>query len=165
MNEKKKNGLCPCGTELQFAECCGPFLEGRQMAPTAEALMRSRYTAFAVQDVPYLLRSWHRSTRPADLDLNDQTGFAWHGIEVLETENGEAGEEAGVVEFIANFSGNGQDHRLHERAKFVCEEGQWLYVDGKVNPGRIPAVSAKIGRNEPCPCSSGKKYKKCCQPK
>ncbi|MFA7383516.1 MAG: YchJ family metal-binding protein [Desulfurivibrionaceae bacterium] len=165
MSNKEKDGFCPCGTGLKFAECCGPFLEGSQLAPTAEALMRSRYTAFAVQNVPYLLRSWHRRTRPATLDLDDQAGFAWHGIEVLETEGGGQGEQAGVVEFIANFSGHGQEHRLHERAQFVCEEGQWLYVDGKVNPGRVPATSEKIGRNEPCPCGSGKKYKKCCQPK
>jgi SEC-C motif-containing protein len=163
MSRKEKKSLCPCGTGLQFSECCAPFIEGGQPAPTAEALMRSRYTAFAVQDVPYLLRSWHRSTRPASLDLDDQAGFAWHGLEVLETEGGGAGEQTGVVEFIANFSGHGQEHRLHERAKFVCEEGQWLYVDGKVNPGRVPAVSEKIGRNEPCPCGSGRKYKKCCQ--
>lgn len=165
MSQKEKKRLCPCGTGLKFAECCAPFLEGRQPAPTAEALMRSRYTAFAVQDVPYLLRSWHRSTRPASLDLDDQAGFAWHGLEVLETEGGGPEEQNGVVEFVANFSGHGQEHRLHERAQFVCEEGQWLYVDGKVNPGRVPATSEKIGRNEPCPCGSGRKYKKCCQVK
>ena len=165
MAEKEKNRPCPCGSGLKFAECCGPFLEGSRPAPTAEALMRSRYTAFAVQDVPYILRSWHRSTRPGSLDLSDEAGFDWHGIEVLETEAGGAEDKAGVVEFIANFSGHGQDHRLHERAKFVCEEGQWLYVDGKVNPGRVPVTSEKIGRNEPCPCGSGKKYKKCCQAK
>ncbi|PKN22360.1 MAG: hypothetical protein CVU68_04410, partial [Deltaproteobacteria bacterium HGW-Deltaproteobacteria-3] len=71
MTEKEKNRPCPCGNGLKFAECCGPFLEGSRPAPTAEALMRSRYTAFAVQDVPYILRSWHRSTRPASLDLSD----------------------------------------------------------------------------------------------
>ncbi|MBU4033384.1 MAG: SEC-C domain-containing protein, partial [Proteobacteria bacterium] len=107
MSEKEKKDLCPCGTGLKFAKCCGPLLEGSQPAPTAEALMRSRYTAFAMQDVPYILRSWHRKTRPAELDLDDQEGFVWHGIEVLETQGGEAGEQAGVVEFIANFSGQG----------------------------------------------------------
>lgn len=165
MIEKEKNGPCPCGTGLAYVECCGPVLDGALLPLTAEALMRSRYTAFARQDVPYILRSWHRSTRLASFDLDDQKDFVWHGLEVLETEAGGAGDQAGVVEFIANFSGHGQEHHLHERAEFVCEDGRWLYVDGKVNPGRVPATSEKIGRNEPCPCGSGKKYKKCCKAK
>lgn len=165
MAEMSEENPCPCGAGGALAACCGRYLSGAEAAPTAEALMRSRYTAFVVQDVAYLLRSWHDSTRPATLDLSDQAEFVWQGLEIFDRQDGGGDGQEGMVEFVARFSAAGEEHSLHERSRFVREDGAWYYVDGDVNPGRRkqePVRSVRIGRNEPCPCGSGKKYKKCC---
>ena len=146
---------CPCGSGREFSLCCEPFLEGKEHAPTAERLMRSRYTAYVRQDVPYLLASWHPSTRPENLTLEES--LSWHGLTVLAAQGGPE-EQEGVVEFVAAFAVQGQRQQLRERSRFLREEDRWLYVDGV----ELPAVSAKIGRNDPCPCGSGRKHKKCC---
>jgi len=148
---------CPCGSTAAYADCCSPALAGRIAAPTAEALMRSRYTAYVAADVAYLLRTWHSRTRPAAID--PATIPRWRGLEILRTEQGREGDSQGVVEFRATAqSARGIVH-LREVSRFVREDGQWLYVDGElIDEG--PA--AKAGRNSPCPCGSGKKFKKCC---
>lgn len=125
---------CPCGRlnarrqPLTFAACCGPLLADRTAhpAPDAQALMRSRYTAFVLGDVAYLQASWHPSTRPVELTL--EPGIKWLGLEVrqhrvLDTDHAE-------VEFVARSRIAGQGQRLHERSRFVREAGQWYYVDG-----------------------------------
>jgi SEC-C motif-containing protein len=120
---------CPCGTGQPYDACCGPLHRGDGTAGTAEALMRSRYSAFAVGDVAYLRSSWHPSTRPARLDLDP--GPRWLGLEILHAEGG-LFDTAGVVEFRARHSGG----VLHERSRFTREGGRWLYLDGTtVNPG------------------------------
>ena len=148
--------LCPCGSGLDYGRCCGPFLDGHDQAATAEALMRSRYTAYVRRQIPYLLASWHPSTRPEGLELEESLG--WQGLTVLATVNGEADDQDGIVEFAAAFSYQGHRQQLRERSRFVREEGRWFYVDGT----ELPAASDKTGRNDPCPCGSGRKRKKCC---
>ncbi|MFZ5775211.1 MAG: YchJ family protein [Thermodesulfobacteriota bacterium] len=150
------NTPCPCGNGLAYGECCGRFVEGNENAPTAEALMRSRYTAFTRKNIPYILASWHSSTRPGDLSLEES--LDWQGLSVLATDKGGVDDQEGMVEFVATFSIHGHSQRLHERSRFVREEGKWFYVHGI----EVPAASDKTGRNAPCPCGSGKKYKKCC---
>ena len=119
---------CPCGWGRAYGECCGPIHEGRAAAPTAEALMRSRYSAFAVGDEPYLLRSWHPSTRPALLELDpDQR---WLRLEILATEGGSAFHSEGSVEFRAYYHEQGQEDVLHEHSRFVRDGGAWVYLDG-----------------------------------
>ena len=162
MTQPAADASCPCGSSQLFARCCQPFLLGEQAAPSAEALMRSRYTAFSLGESAYLLETWHPSTRPAKLDLRDQESFVWLGLEILGTVEGQAGDRQGEVEFVARFSAAGVEHRLHERSAFRCEAGQWLYLDGRINPGHSTVQREKVGRNEPCPCGSGRKYKKCC---
>ncbi|MEW6594623.1 MAG: YchJ family metal-binding protein [Thermodesulfobacteriota bacterium] len=147
---------CPCGSASAHGQCCGPFLDGRETAPTAEALMRSRYTAYVRQDVPYLLATWHPSTRPEKLGLEE--GLGWHGLTVLAAANGGPTDTDGIVEFVAAFSYQGNQQKLRERSRFVREDGAWFYVDGV----ELPQTSHKTGRNDPCPCGSGKKHKKCC---
>jgi len=153
--------FCPCSPEKEFEQCCGPYLAGDQDAPTAEALMRSRYTAYVVKDYDYVIRTCQADNRPKQDEFTDQLDLKWHGLEVLRTEQGQADDDQGVVEFVARYEAAGATYNHHEVSKFVKEEGKWYYLDGDLL--RPPqAQSLKIGRNEPCPCGSGKKYKKCC---
>ncbi|MGW4489289.1 YchJ family protein [Amycolatopsis sp. NPDC004368] len=118
---------CPCGLPQPYAECCGRFHDGRQTAPTAELLMRSRYSAFAVGDVAYLLSTWHADTRPKRLRLDD--GQEWTGLDVLGGTGGGLLQNEGTVEFRAHYRHGGHDDTLHENSRFVRESGQWFYVD------------------------------------
>ena len=117
---------CPCGWGEPFAGCCGRYLGGEQGAPTAEALMRSRYTAFVVGDVGHLLRSWHPSTRPADLDLD--LGVDWRRLVVLATTGGSPFDDTGSVEFEAHYRQAGRRGVQHEDSAFTRSGGVWLYV-------------------------------------
>ena len=151
-------GACPCGSGQGYADCCGPYLSGAAQPPTALALMRSRYTAYARRDAAYLLASWHPDTRPAALDFSHDA-TEWAGLAIVRQEAGAAGDAEGVVEFVAACRQGGMTRRLRESSRFVKEAGVWLYWDGILAPD-VPA--AKPGRNDPCPCGSGQKYKKCC---
>jgi SEC-C motif-containing protein len=152
---------CPCGSGKKHADCCGPLLAGETNASSAEALMRSRFCAYASDDFAYLAKSWHKSTRPRDLGPDDD-GLVWTQLEVLNTTGGQQGDSSGTVEFIAHYLINDKHKgQMREVSDFVFEDGQWFYVDGKQLKGE-PVKSDKVGRNEPCPCGSGKKYKKCC---
>ncbi|ODS41860.1 MAG: hypothetical protein MSIBF_00405 [Candidatus Altiarchaeales archaeon IMC4] len=136
---------CPCQSGRSFADCCGPLLSGEHAAPTAEALMRSRYTAFAVRNVGYLLQSWHASTRPEAIDA--ATIPEWQGLWIMRTEEGREGDSKGVVEFKATFSTGGQGRGvLREVSRFVRENGQWFYVDGDLQDSAVaaPKKEAKI---------------------
>lgn len=117
---------CPCGRGAAFEACCGRFIGTGVAAPDAESLMRSRYTAFVRGDVAHLLATWHVSTRPASIDFDE--GVKWLGLEVKRhkpTDEGHAG-----VEFVARSRLQGRGQRLHERSRFVREDGHWYYVDG-----------------------------------
>ena len=151
---------CPCGSGRAFAACCEPVLEGRVEATTAEALMRSRFTAFVRGHTAHLLRSWHSSTRPEHLDADDQP--AWHTLSILRVEDGGPDDDHGLVEFLALGQDGAGPVRLHELSRFVREAGHWRYLAGEVRPAQRTAAGAKTGRNEPCPCGSGRKFKKCC---
>ncbi|SDG74778.1 YchJ family protein [Klenkia brasiliensis] len=118
---------CPCGTGLTYDECCGPVHAGAA-APSAEALMRSRYSAFAVGDAAYLLATWHPRTRPADLELDDDT--RWTGLEILAVEGGGLLAAEGVVEFRASYRRDGEAGAQQERSRFTRVEGRWVYLDG-----------------------------------
>lgn len=158
---------CPCGSGQPLAACCGMYLERRAEAPTAEALMRSRYVAFALRNAGYLLETWDPTQRPRRLELDgDRT--EWLGLEILGSERGGEGDSEGRVEFIARFRSQGREQALHEHSRFRKVDGRWLYVDGEIKPERAasrggPAVAKpSVGRNDPCPCGSGQKYKRCC---
>ncbi len=155
---------CPCGSGQTLAACCGPYLGGAAPAPTAEALMRSRYSAFVTGNIDYIEQTLLPETR-ADFDRKNITDWAgnssWLGLEVRSTEAGGVGDQTGQVEFIARFTFGGQQHAHHEMSRFVKRDGRWWYVDGDIVTPR-PRTVVKIGRNDPCSCGSGKKYKKCC---
>ena len=120
--------LCPCGLGQAYAACCGRYISRAAAAPTAEALMRSRYSAYVRGDVKYLLHTWHVSARPETMDA--ERAVKWLGLEILMTEEG--GDAQGVVEFVARYKVNGKAYRLHERSRFVKEDVQWFYVDSDV---------------------------------
>jgi SEC-C motif-containing protein len=125
---------CPCGRldargkPLPFARCCGPYLAdfAHTPAPDAQALMRSRYSAFVREDAAYLLATWHPSQRPAQIPF--EPGTRWLGLEVRMHRQLDASHAE--VEFVARSRHAGRAHRLHERSRFVCEDGRWFYVDG-----------------------------------
>jgi len=120
--------LCPCGSTKNVTDCCGRYVDNHQPAPTAEALMRSRYTAYTLQRENYLLASWHPSTRPAALGLAEDVATKWLGLEVKRHQQQDA--DHAIVEFVARYKVNGRAHRLHEVSRFVREVGRWFYVDG-----------------------------------
>ena len=153
---------CPCDSGVLYTDCCEGVLSGQRKAASAEALMRSRYTAYVNGDLTYVLQTWHPSTRPTAIDpaaIPD-----WCHLEIIQTKRGKAEDHVGIVEFQATARPDGKILKLHEISRFVKEGGEWLYVSGKII-GDLPPVqpkAGKVGRNCLCPCGSGKKFKKCC---
>ncbi|MEJ9080181.1 YchJ family protein [Gordonia malaquae] len=123
MNERR----CPCGSGETLAACCGRFLSGG-VAPTAEVLMRSRFTAFAVGDREYLLDTWHPSTRPSSVDLDE--GTRWLHLEIVDVVDGSLFDDAGIVEFTAVYRDADGRGDMTERSTFERVDGRWLYVSG-----------------------------------
>ncbi|MBT3192598.1 MAG: YchJ family protein [Verrucomicrobia bacterium] len=157
---------CPCGSEIAYNDCCAPIIKGKTLAPTAEALMRSRYTAYALGEIEHLgntLDSRGRETFDAESARQWAESAVWKGLEIVSVERGGAEDDGGVVEFIANYEVDEELLAHHERATFRKSGERWEFVDGRVI-GRDPyrREEPKVGRNDPCPCGSGKKLKKCC---
>lgn len=155
---------CPCGSGKILDLCCGPIVAGAP-APTAEALMRSRYSAFVLDRLDHIERTHAPEAREGfDRPEMERTARAvdWLGLTIAGTTGGGPDDETGTVEFFARYAENGEPQVHHERSHFRREGGQWLYVSGEFNPKGQPLRVMKVGRNDPCPCGSGKKYKKCC---
>ena len=158
--------LCPCGSLKQYGVCCGNFHSGTASAETAEKLMRSRYSAFVLRNGDYLLSTLaeeNRSGFDAESIAHDTT--RWTGLDIIECVAGGILDQTGIVEFVAHFDENGKQHQLHERSNFERRDGKWFYVDGifpDVSQINASPFKSKAGRNDPCPCGSGKKFKKCC---
>ena len=124
---------CPCGSGQVYASCCGRFINQGVLPETAEQLMRSRYTAFTQANEPYLLASWHESTRPVALGLASDEPVTWLGLRIDKVEAGGAQDVRGMVCFVARSRlGSGRAQRLQECSRFVREQGRWFYVDGDV---------------------------------
>ncbi|MDH4274715.1 MAG: YchJ family metal-binding protein [Gammaproteobacteria bacterium] len=152
---------CPCLSGKPYARCCEPFLAGVSVPKTAEQLMRSRYTAFATSTLHYLELTDHQDFRAQRAQgYTPQTGVKWRSLKIINTHLGREGDEAGEVEFEAAYELQGRVHVIREKSRFSKVAGRWYYLDGR-SPTGSP-VSSKIGRNDPCPCGSGVKYKKCC---
>jgi len=153
---------CPCASGLPYSVCCEPLHAGKTHAVTAEGLMRSRYSAYVEGQLSYLLRTWHSSTRPPALD--PATFPDWCGLEILRTERGQEEDDEGVVEFVATALMHKRLCKLRETSRFVKESGQWFYLSGEMigESEQGKGDADKVGRNDPCPCGSGKKFKKCC---
>lgn len=157
---------CPCGVGADAESCCAPIIRGEKDPETAEALMRARYSAYVLDEVHYILDSNHPDTKD-EVDLTAAGQWAksadWQGLEIVETVDGGVDDTEGEVEFVARYHIGNERHRHHERARFKRDEGRWTYLDGDmVKPKPVVREGPRIGRNDPCPCGSGKKYKKCC---
>jgi SEC-C motif-containing protein len=156
---------CLCGSDKSFGECCEPFLNGMGNAPTAEALMRARYSAYATANIDFIERTIYSSNR-AEFDRESALKWAersqWHGLEILNVIDGKEDDAEGSVEFIATYSQQDESVKHHEVATFRKEAGTWTFVDGHIaatnqkSAGTIPAIAAVVrniksaaGRSKP----------------
>ncbi|MDH5218203.1 MAG: YchJ family metal-binding protein [Gammaproteobacteria bacterium] len=165
MSEEQNN--CPCGSGLDYEKCCGTFHQGKGNAKTAEALMRSRYAAFAKNNFDYLSQTNHEEVKNEnDTEQNRELykKFEWLGLSILDTEKGQADDHEGFVDFTAKYRVAGGEHTIREKSYFIKQDDKWYYVQGK-SLQAPQAKTNKLGRNDPCSCGSGKKYKKCCMNK
>ncbi len=131
MQNGKDNGLCPCGSGIAPNKCCLPFISGKKSPKTAEELMRSRYTAYSLQQFVYVFETWHPDYRPSLKELSsDHNPPNWVRLNVLDAQMGKASDNYGDVEFEAYFMQNGIKHTMKERSEFIKENGRWLYTKG-----------------------------------
>lgn len=157
LGRNDRNTICYCGSQKLYKECCYPFISGNLKPETPEQLMRSRYSAFLIKDIEYLISTHHPSKR----QLNEREVLMqtihethWLGLKILKTDKSQINQGIGYVEFAA-FYKNNEIKQLHENSKFIYENGQWYYLNG------VLLEPFKFARNEPCWCGSMKKYKKC----
>ncbi|MEP2025710.1 MAG: YchJ family protein [Reichenbachiella sp.] len=159
-----KDNNCLCGSKKNINECCGTIIKG-EPAKTALALMRSRYTAYCLSEAQYLYNTTHSKHRAAyKIEGIEQWARenTWNQLEIVSVAHGSVSDTKGVVEFKAYFTDpKGKKQVHHERSNFLKEDENWYYLDGEINPKEIDLMK-KVHRNDPCPCGSGKKYKKCC---
>jgi len=157
---------CPCGSGRDYTQCCEPVIDGTQPARTAGDLMRARYTAYVKDRIEFLGQSLHPDSR-ADYDAAATRRWAqgadWLGLEVEGVDKGDADDVEGSVEFVASYREKGLIHAHRERSLFRRLDGRWYFVEGTPIKGETQNRSGpKVGRNDPCPCGSGKKFKRCC---
>ena len=160
---------CPCGSGRPYEACCGPAIDGGVWPETAEALMRSRYTAYAQGRYDWLVETTHPDYRDgvdAESLARNAKDVRWLRLDIRRAAADQpVGKDGGlfdIVDFYAYYECNGT-RQVGERSFFQRKEGKVYYVDGvPLKPAAYRRVEAKVGRNDPCPCGSGKKYKKCC---
>ena len=146
---------CPCHTGEQYDDCCGRFITQQSIPENAVQLMRSRYSAYALHEPEYLMKTWHPDHRPER--VNTDSGLKWINLTIHSSSK--TGDEA-KVNFEAVFISNGKVGHLHENSHFVRENGEWYYTYGEMlEPTQ---KSWKPDRSDPCPCGSELKFKRCC---
>ena len=148
---------CPCGSGKLYSNCCKPYIKGKENAPTPEALMRSRYAAYVMHEIDYILDTCKDKENIVRSSVeNWSNNSTWLGLEIISS------DETGTVEFKAVYEQGKLKNIHHEIATFEKKDERWLYVSGKVFG--VPVIRAGIrqGRNEYCACGSGKKHKHCC---
>jgi SEC-C motif-containing protein len=167
---------CPCGSNFPFTDCCAPLIRGTGFPDTAEDLMRSRYTAFTHGNWEYLVLTSHPEEKKEMARLGPELiadGVVWQKLEILGTRAGGQEDSQGQVDFASYYTKDGIAQTLRESSRFYKINGRWVYsrkdstlppvpVSPQTKPKTVVRDKAKIGRNDPCPCGSGKKYKKCC---
>ena len=151
---------CHCNLGPSYEACCEPIINGTTLAASAEQLMRARYSAYIATEIDFLHDSLHPDSR-SDFDFDSTKQWAetstWKGLQILSTKAGQKNDKVGSVDFIAAYEdAEGNEHQHCERSQFKCVDNQWYFCDGQT------IVPQKVGRNDPCTCGSGKKYKKCC---
>ncbi len=163
MSEKT---VCPCGSKKEYKECCEPVIKGKNPAKTAEALMRARYSSYAKHEIDFIVASCLNNDKDSEIDHEETRKWSeksdWLGLSILRTEKGQENDTTGIVEFTATYSQKGLKEVHKEKANFEKKDGQWYYTYGTITPTTVVREGTKVGRNDPCPCASGKKYKQCC---
>ena len=158
--------LCPCGSGTELTSCCLPFIQGKKKAVAAEDLLRSRYTAFTRGDIDFILSTHHTRTRSEVKreEIEDWSKSSkWIGLKIVQKEAGQSSDNQGTIVFCAQYAADGKTHDHWEQSFFEKEDGEWRFLDAKgIQVGPYRRAEPKTGRNDPCPCGSGKKFKKCC---
>ncbi len=152
---------CFCGSQVNYSSCCQPFHEYKKSPDSAECLMRSRFTAYAMRNVDYLLKTWDASKRPEEIDFSKEDAV-WTKLEIVSTKKGGANDSKGLVEFKAFYMLDNDEYVMKEMSRFQKKAGQWMYLDGLVSSVVKVGQQTNQGRNAPCSCGSGKKFKRCC---
>ncbi len=158
--------LCPCGSDYDYTECCEPYHLEKALPATCEDLMRARYSAFVKKKIDFIANTHTPETTDFNIDEAREWSVSsnWKLLEIVDTDKGEENDTEGSVEFKAYYSDkNDQHYEHHEFSTFVKVDGKWLYKEGRIiGTETYRRETPKVGRNEPCPCGSGKKFKKCC---
>lgn len=171
---------CACGTSKEFSNCCEPYIKGEKFPETAEQLMRSRYTAYTLSDIAYIKKTLASESKK-DFDEEASKEWAknaeWKSLKIMSVKKGTAADTKGTVEFTATFKEGGKTLEHHEVSEFKKNsQGHWVFVDGHahtheegqghhhhhVKQETVVRAGPKVGRNDPCTCGSGQKFKKCC---
>ena len=159
---------CPCGSDNKFSSCCQPFINKQQQPKTAEQLMRSRYSAYAIKNSEYIYQTYAISKQPENA-ITDIKEWAeqttWLSLQILplepELDNVKDNEQKFYyVEFCADYLTDNEVWQMHECSRFIIEDDQFKYLDGDVKHNKL---LKKVTRNDICPCGSTRKYKRCCQ--
>lgn len=156
---------CYCDSGLPFEQCCKPIIENIKKPTTIVELLRARYSSHVICNVDFIISSIH----PEKIEEHDATVIKkwadeaqWEGLKILRIEKGEENDDEGVIEFIANYREKNKPIKHHEIASFKKKDDSWYFYDSTIPFVQVKNDSPKIGRNDPCVCGSGKKYKKCC---
>ncbi len=160
-----ENTLCSCDTQKTYSNCCEPIIKGLKIAESPADLMRARFTAFVRHEIDFIVNSISPS-RKKDFDRKGIEDWSrntdWVGLEIISTEHGGPNDDKGQVEFIARFREKEEVQKHHELASFVKIKDSWFFEDGRTPSAKpVKLEGPKIGRNDPCHCGSGKKFKKC----
>jgi SEC-C motif-containing protein len=164
--------VCPCRSleqeKMNYENCCQPFVEGKKKALTAEVLMRSRYSAYVVKNIGHIDQT-QLTVKNEVFDKEEALKWAesseWLGLNIKKTHKGQSSDQTGTVEFVAHYKdkASGTELHHHETSLFAKEEGEWKFKEGQIHGAQpVKRLEPKIGRNDPCSCGSGKKFKKCC---
>jgi len=156
--------LCPCGSGKEYEKCCGIYHKGIVPAPTAEALMRARYSAYVKSEIDFIVNSNEANDDEVSREATEDwaKNSEWMGLEIVKKAKGGESDTTGIVEFKAFYMRDRARYTHHERAEFVKKDANWFFKDCVMINEPATRDPGKVGRNDPCPCGSGKKYKKCC---
>lgn len=152
---------CLCGNHVDYAACCQLFHTSNKYPSTAEALMRSRFTAYAMHDEAYLLKTWDANKRPKNIDFSKEKAH-WTKLEIVKTKKGGEKDSKGIVEFKAYYQDDNSEYVMNEISRFIKQAGRWFYLDGVVKSVKQVRQQSNQGKNALCSCGSGKKFKRCC---
>ena len=157
--------LCPCGSQAEYEQCCAKLHNKEKEAQSAVECMKARYSAYVKGNIDFIKETHHPDFLKG-MDWKETETWSneseWLGLEILNLEEGGSEDEKGIVEFRASYKLKGKRVDHQEISEFKKLDKKWYFTDGKSVSGPVQRVGEKIGRNDPCPCGSGKKYKKCC---